>query len=336
MDELRSIGAAAGLTVISVAAAEPFLSARADLHERREAGLDGGMQFTYRRPERSTDPASALPGATSLVVGARRYPGKSSASPPGPSGAWPPTPDPTTTALRDALGRVASRLEADGWRTRMVADDNVGRPRGGRARRAGVVRQEQQRAPSRGRSWFVLGTVITDAPLPSSSRLSDGCGPCRRCLDGCPTGAIVAPGVVDARRCLAWLVQAPGSIPEDFRPAIGDRMYGCDDCQEVCPPNRAQIQSDASAEGRPGPVLDVLGASDDELLTSYGRWYIPERNPRYLRRNALVVLGNVGSADDERVVRPSGGARTTRIRCSREHARWAARRLGMEAREELI
>ena len=135
----------------------------------------------------------------------------------------------------------------------MVADDNalVDREAAVRAGLGWYGKNSNVLLPGAG-SWFVLGTVITDAPLPSSSRLSDGCGPCRRCLDGCPTGAIVAPGVVDARRCLAWLVQAPGSIPEDFRPAIGDRMYGCDDCQEVCPPNRAQIQSDASAEGRPG------------------------------------------------------------------------------------
>ena len=260
MDELRSIGAAAGLTVIGVAAAEPFLSARADLHERREAGLDGGMQFTYRRPERSTDPASALPGATSLVVGARRYPGKSSASPPGPSGAWPPTPDPTTT--RHSGRPRASRQPAGGGRLAhpVVADDNalVDREAAVRAGLGWYGKNSNVLLPGAG-SWFVLGTVITDAPLPSSSRLSDGCGPCRRCLDGCPTGAIVAPGVVDARRCLAWLVQAPGSIPEDFRPAIGDRMYGCDDCQEVSPEPGADPERCVGRGEAWVPVLDVLG-----------------------------------------------------------------------------
>src|SRR6185295_8008395 len=71
-------------------------------------------------------------------------------------------------------------------------------------------------------SWFVLGSVVTDAPLPvAAAPATDGCGGCRRCLDGCPTGAIVAPGVVDARRCLAWLEQRPGPFPVEFRAALG-------------------------------------------------------------------------------------------------------------------
>src|SRR4029453_15306100 len=128
-----------------------------------------------------------------------------------------------------------------------------------------------------------------------------GCGSCRRCLDGCPTGAIVSPGVVDARRCLAWLVQAPGSIPVEMRGAIGDRLYGCDDCQEVCPPNRHLTGGEPDAADGRRAWIDLArlpDADDDELLRRFDRWYIPERNPRYLRRTALVVLGNVGLPRD--------------------------------------
>ena len=94
-------------------------------------------------------------------------------------------------------------------------------------------------------------------------------------MSACPTGAIVAPGVVDARRCLAWLVQAPGSFPESWRIALGDRIYGCDECQEVCPINRLADRrsppgpADADAE----PTVDLvalLAASDDELLNATG------------------------------------------------------------------
>ena len=82
----------------------------------------------------------------------------------------------------------------------------------------------------------MLGSIVTTADYqPSSTPVGDGCGTCRKCLDGCPTEAIVAPGVIDARRCLSWVLQKPGTIPLAFREQIHDRIYGCDDCQDVCP-----------------------------------------------------------------------------------------------------
>src|SRR5690606_3900305 len=118
---------------------------------------------------------------------------------------------------------------------------------------------------------------------PSPAPVDDGCGSCTRCIDSCPTGAIVAPGVVDARRCLAWLVQAPGPIPAEHRVAMADRIYGCDDCQEVCPPNRlAERQGVGAASSPPdGPLepwvelLEMLAADDATLVERHGRWYIP-------------------------------------------------------------
>src|SRR5438105_6711215 len=153
---------------------------------------------------------------------------------------------------------MARRLEVDGWRARVLADDNALVDREA-ARRAGLGwygKNANVLLPGAG-SWFVLGSVVTDAPLPPADHeVPDGCGSCTRCLDGCPTGAIVAPGVVDARRCLAWLVQQPGSFPVELRAALGDRIYGCDDCQEVCPPNhRAE---------RDGRLLGHHADADDE------------------------------------------------------------------------
>jgi epoxyqueuosine reductase len=175
----------------------------------------------------------------------------------------------------------------------------------------------------------VLGAVLTDADLPAAPEpVADGCGACRRCLDGCPTGAIVAPGVVDARRCLAWLVQAPGIIPQQYRVALGDRIYGCDDCQEVCPPNRRPARGTTLGAGAQVDLVAMLDADDGELMQRHGRWYVARRDPAYLRRNALVALGNVGSPTDPEVVR----VLTTHL-CHAEpvvraHAVWAARRLG--------
>ena len=83
--------------------------------------------------------------------------------------------------------------------------------------------------------------------------MGDGCGSCRRCISACPTGALVAPGVLDARKCLAWLVQATGVFPFEFRVALEGRIYGCDDCQEICPANRLVARMATTGdERRPG------------------------------------------------------------------------------------
>ena len=354
--DLVALGREQGLDAVGVASAAPFATTRRHLERRRDAGLHGGMAFTYRRPERSSDPGAGLQGAQALVVGARSYrrsvgvttdlgggPGPaSSVSPAGRVAryAWEDHYGP----LRTALGVVAARLRVDGWRARVVADDNalVDREAAYRAGLGWYGKNANLLLPGEG-SWFVLGTVITDAPLaPAEARVADGCGTCTRCLEGCPTGAIVAPGVVDARRCLAWLLQVEGAFPREHRVALGDRIYGCDDCQEVCPPNRRRSRrghaptSGGDQTGRDGSevlvaqvdVLGMLAATDDELLARHGRWYVPRREARYLRRNALVVLGNVGDPADPAVVAALGRALADDDPLVRGHAVWAARRLG--------
>ena len=127
-------------------------------------------------------------------------------------------------------------------------------------------------------SFFVLGSVVTDAPLDANQKLvAESCGSCRRCLDSCPTGAIIEPGVVDARKCLAWLIQKPGVFDWDFRVALGDRIYGCDDCQEVCPPTVRSRSGSADSQVEVTPLrslMFLLNASDSELLAAVGQWYI--------------------------------------------------------------
>jgi epoxyqueuosine reductase len=333
--ELVDIGRVHGLTAVGIARAEPFEETRRDLHERKAAGLHGGMRFTYRQPDRSADPTQALPGARSLVVGAlgylreERVVGTSQPEARVARYAW----RDEYRRLRGALHAIASRLRADEWRTRVLADDNALVDREA-ARRAGIGwygKNANLLLPGQG-SWFVLGSVITDAALPAAGQpADDGCGACTRCLTGCPTGAIVAPGVVDARRCLAWLLQDDGDFPVDLRAALGDRIYGCDECQEVCPPNRRRQPAAPDAGDEPRvDVVAMLEAGDDELLAAHGRWYIPHREPRYLRRNALVVLGNVGSAGDPRVRDVLARYRRSDDDVLRSHAEWAASRLGLE------
>jgi epoxyqueuosine reductase len=339
-DQLIAIGRDAGLDAVGIAPADVFSSTRATLESRKAAGLHGGMQFTYRNPARSTDPSTTVAGARSLVVGALSY---RRARPVGEvAGAagrvarysWVDFYAP----LRTALQLVADRLLDDGWSARVVADSNalVDREAAYRAGLGWYGKNANLLIPGEG-SWFVLGSVVTDAPLeatPAGARVGDGCGACTRCIDACPTNAIVAPGVVDARRCLAWLVEAPGSFPVEFREALGDRIYGCDDCQEVCPPNRV-LDRRADAPGAEAgaqsevDLVDLLALDDDALLAQYGRWYIAQRDPRHVRRNALVALGNVGDASSPSVVATVRAYLASDDALLREHAEWAASRLGI-------
>ena len=338
-DAVVQVGLAAGLAAVGVAGAEPFATERATIEQRRADGLHGGMQFTFRNPARSTEPEQALPGARALVVGALPYGGAPPAPPSAPAVgrvARYATED-RYAELRRALGEVADHLRADGWRTRLLVDDNALVDRAA-ATRAGIGwwgRSTMVLVPGHG-PWVLLGSVLTDAPLaPSPDAVPDGCGSCRRCLDGCPTGALVASGVLDARRCLAWLLQDTGAFPRHQRIALGDRLYGCDECQDVCPPGRRVSIGPLPSARRDavGPWVDVvamLDLDDDELLDRYGRWYVPRRQPRYLRRNALVVLGNVGDGTDPTVHRCLVDHLAHPDPLVRAHAVWAARRLGLD------
>jgi epoxyqueuosine reductase len=348
---LAAAGRAAGLDVVGACGAEPFESTRVVLEERRRAGLAGSMQFTYRNPARSTDPAVTLPGARTLVVGACSYHREPPAQPlgRGPVAAvaryvWADDQD----RLLAGLAAVAARLHEAGHRACVVSDQNhlVDRAVAARAGLGWFGKNANLLLPGQG-SWFVLGCVITDAGpgdltgMPAAEAVPDGCGTCDRCLPACPTGAIVGPGVVDARRCLAWTLQATGSFPRDQRIALGDRLYGCDECQEVCPPNRRErrrASPDGSGarvpEGDPDrawvPLLELLAASDQDLLHRHGRWYVARRDPVHLRRNALVVLGNVGEGTDPRVRGALASALVHPQALVRAHAVWAARRLGCD------
>jgi epoxyqueuosine reductase len=324
--ELKALGRASGLDAVGIAAAVPFLDTRRHLQERKEAGLHGGMSFTYRNPERSTEPGRALPGAKSIVVGARSYPAPARSRRGGRVAAY--ATDDHYGALRDSLRSIADHLRSDGWKALVLVDDNalVDREAAYRAGLGWYGKSTNVLLPGKG-SWFVLGSVLTTAPLAvDDDPVEDGCGTCRRCIDGCPTGAIVAPGIVDARRCLAWLLQARGDFPLEYRVALGDRIYGCDECQEVCPPNRrAATVASESSEGV--DIVDLLSSDDQTLLSRHGRWYIADRDPRYLRRNALVVLGNTAQPGDQRAAATIHRYLGDPDPMLRSHAAWAAERI---------
>jgi epoxyqueuosine reductase len=341
VDELRSLGLGAGLDAFGVTEATAWPDALARLRSRQAEGYDAGMGFTYRNPARATDPRRALPDAAALVVGAVAYHRRPPPLPPTAAGpvarvaayAWVDHQE----RLRTALKAVAARLKDAGWRARVLIDDNglVDREAAHRAGIGWFGKNANLLLPGRG-SWFVLGSVVTSAPLPAGAAVvPDGCGACRRCLDGCPTGAIVAPGVIDANRCLSWLLQVDGDLPRAYRAAVGDRIYGCDDCQDVCPENRraeAEAPPSPAEDGAAAwvPVLDLLAVDDGELLARHGEWYIPRRDPDQVRRNALVVLGNAGDGQDAATVATLERYLAHPNPVLRRHAAWACRRLGRD------
>jgi epoxyqueuosine reductase len=179
-------------------------------------------------------------------------------------------------------------------------------------------------------SWFFLGEIYIDLPLPADPPLADHCGRCSACLDICPTGAIVAPYRLDARRCISYLtIELKGSIPEDLRPLIGNRVYGCDDCQLVCPWN-----SFAPPTAEPG--FSVRNGLDQARLAALFAWTAAEFDERLAGspirrigherwlRNLAVGLGNAPTCAD--AIAALESRRDDPSELVREHVGWALRR----------
>lgn len=182
-------------------------------------------------------------------------------------------------------------------------------------------------------SYFFLGEIFTDLPLPTDERLQDHCGRCTACLDACPTGAIVAPYRVDARRCISYLtIELKGSIPEPLRPMIGNRIYGCDDCQLVCPWNRF-ARLTAEPDFKPRHRLDDIG------LVKLFAWTQAEFAQRMAgsaiyrigfecwSRNLAVALGNAPS--EPAIIAALQARQDDASALVREHVGWALARHGV-------
>jgi epoxyqueuosine reductase len=300
-EELQRLAHELGIDVIGAAAAAPYAETERHIRERRARGLFADMRFTMARPEVSCHPELLVPGARAVVSAALCYyePGPE----PGPGEGRLPryTWRDAYAELREKLDRLGERL---GGTYRVLVDENQHVDREAAARAGvGFYGKNTMIITRRHGSWVVLGTLVTDAEVESTPRLELDCGECRLCIDACPTGALDEPGVVDSNRCLSYWTQSRREIPSEYQEALGDQVYGCDICQDVCPWNRGIEKRRAAhplSEGAEPVVLlrEWLEADPDQLSRRYDRLYVPRNDGRFLQRNARIALANAsGNAD---------------------------------------
>jgi epoxyqueuosine reductase len=179
----------------------------------------------------------------------------------------------------------------------------------------------------------MLGELFTDLPLPVDAPAKDRCGTCSACLPACPTGAITAPYQLDARRCISYLtIEHHGSIPEALRPAIGNRIFGCDDCQLVCPWNKfARVAAEPGFRVRHGldapDLIELFGWTEEQYLTRTEGSALRRLGFRRWLRNVAVALGNAPRSAE--VAAALNARREDPDEVVREHVRWAHARQGL-------
>jgi epoxyqueuosine reductase len=299
-EELTQLAEKLGLDVVGAAPAEPYLDTQRHIAERKARGLFADMRFTMAQPEISCHPETLLPGARTVVSAALCYYAPGPAPLPGegrlPRYTW----WNAYAELREKLDALGRRL---GGSYRVLVDENQHVDREG-AVRAGVgfYGKNTMLITRRHGSWVVLGTLVTDVQIESTPRLELDCGSCTLCIDACPTGALDEPGTLDSTKCLSYWTQSGDEIPGPYRSELGDQVYGCDICQDVCPWNRGveRRRADATLPDGAEPMVSLvewLQAGDEALVDRYERLFVPKNDARYLRRNALIALGNTGAPE---------------------------------------
>lgn len=305
-----------------------------------DAGLHGEMSYMQRHGTRRSRPAELLPGTVRVLSARLDY--------------WPADAAAAENVLADAnlgyvsryalgrdyhkvmrrmLQRLAEAIEAEvgpfGYR---VFVDSAPVLEKALARNAGLgwIGKHTNLIARDAGSYFFLGEIYTDLPLPIDAPASAHCGSCEACMPACPTGAIIAPHRLDARRCISYLtIELRGSIPESLRAAIGNRIYGCDDCQLVCPWNKfarvAEHPDFGVRNGLDGAALTELFAwSEDEFHSRLAGSAIHRIGYECWLRNIAVALGNAPRSDAVRLALQARASHPSLL--VREHVAWALAR----------
>jgi epoxyqueuosine reductase len=339
--QIRDWGRELGFQAIGIAGTDLEEAGRR-LEEWLAAGHHGEMDWMGRHGQRRWRPAELVPGTVRVITARMDYLPAGAADPVAVLGDGE-----KAYVARYALGRDYHKLLRR--RLQALADriSTVANPHGYRVFTDSGPVMEKPLAQSAGLGWigkhtnlinresgslFLLGEIYTDLPLPTGTPARQHCGSCTTCLEVCPTGAIVAPWVVDARRCISYLtIELKGPIPAELRPLIGNRIFGCDDCQLLCPWNR---HARTTTEGDFAPRHGLDNADLTGLFAwSEGEWEERTRGSALRRagyegwlRNIAVALGNapgtpaVLAALESRRNHPSA--------LVREHVAWALARHG--------
>ncbi len=313
------------------------LAAAVRLREWLAGQMHGSMAWLARDPERRGDPAQVVPAARTVLVVARNYFTGHAATEDPRAGrisryAWGDEyHDSTQKAVRRLYDRIGDL--APGAAGRYYVDTGpVMEKAWAEVAGLGWIGKHTNVVRSGDGSWFFLGAIVLDIELAYGEPARDHCGTCTACIDVCPTGAIVAPYVLDARRCISYLtIENRGPIPIEFRAPIGNRIFGCDDCQDVCPWNRFAVPGASAAPFAPRPgnqtpsLLELFQLDLDEFRLRFRRSPVKRAKFEGFRRNVAVALGNSG---DVRAVRPLCEALTEDSALVRGHSAWALGLLG--------
>jgi epoxyqueuosine reductase len=298
----------------------------------------GEMAWMAKAPERRTDPAQLLPGARTVICVAKNYNSPGEHSPDPATGrisryAWG---DDYHDVLKAKLHELREHIERLGGNAKVCVDTNaiLEKPW---AQEAGLGWQgKHSNLISRDLgSWYFLGELITDLDLePDAPHREEYCGTCTACIDLCPTKAIVAPYVVDSRKCIAYLtIEHRGMIPRELRPLMGNLVFGCDICQDVCPWNKyAQVAPEREFYAREGSLtpslIGLMGLSRDEFNRRFKGSPVKRAKHAGFLRNVAVALGN---SNDPAAVPALERALEHEEPLVRAHAAWALGRLGARA-----
>ena len=345
-ERIKSQGKNLGFDLVRIATAEPFYGDELEALKRiRDGHMDGLSWYTEDRVMKMNRPGLLLEGAKSIIsvgVSYLEQDGESETLLSGRVSRYARGADYHSVLklrlkkFRDAVSDILGK----NLNTRIFVDDGPMNDKGA-ARRSGLGwmgKNTNILTPTHG-SWIFLGQLILDAALKPDIPLKKTCGNCTKCIDDCPTGAIVAPYVVDNSRCISYLtIELRGSIPIHLRPLMGDWIFGCDICQDVCPVNKkAEMGKLPEFRQRPGfstpSLVEILNLDQETFSKVYKGSPIKRAKLAGLKRNACVALGNNG---DVAAIKP-----LSRVLCDspavvRGHAAWALGQLGGPESEKYL